>query len=747
MRACRYMQTMVLLWSFGSTLHAQEGAGQAEMSFQQYYLAIGAERIANISGVGLSFSQFVPDVGLVSGSILPATSNSHFRTGDSFLKLKGLPWRGQHWTFTAGDFRLAGTVLPSPFTNVSFSEIAARGGALEATHGTRTFGFFFGQETISNTPRVVLRQQVPQILLGAYWKQSIGTRLLFGARLMHFSNDLQALRQQTNFLSATPLTQATSLSLTSLYSVAGPLKMYGEASWSMAAQEGANHSTRSAPLSVLTGPVLDTRLFTFRANYTFQNASYFPLLGYYLGDREGPFAEVKYRPFEGTELYGSASEYENNIAKDPTLATFRNSSESAGFSTQLPGRITVNAQITKLDLSTRANAASLWIKSADQQKSVTVARSFSHHNVRLTGRDFTDVSPLNSQRQRSAEIEDNFHVRRLTLGGGLRVQRLSAAQSRTSLFYRGSAQFQMRRLSAYANFETGNDLQNRTLLATNTVSTTVIGASATAGKSWEFQAEAYRNNLLTELNPQSIFVLQGQGVFIPGTLAALNQWSIYFRLSKRFQWGTTGDIVDLAQYAARRTTLNGVVEGFVMERLASGNQPAEGVTVSIDEALTAVTDADGHFRFPQVAEGRHKVGLALHELPAEFDVGKTIESSLVVLAGKPTRADLDVVRLGTIRGAIKALKKTELEGIVVRMQPGERYTTPDADGSFYFYNVPAGSYTLTLDEKTFPEFATVTGPKSVTVSLGASSEATQVPAFLLDIQKPEKPVRNVLEKK
>ena len=72
------------------------------------------------------------------------------------------------------------------------------------------------------------------------------------------------------------------------------------------------------------------------------------------------------------------------------------------------------------------------------------------------------------------------------------------------------------RFSAYGNFETGNDLENKTLFATNTVSTTLLGASMTMGKNWEFQFEAYRNSLVTELNPQSIFVLQGQGVFIPG---------------------------------------------------------------------------------------------------------------------------------------------------------------------------------------------------------------------------------------
>jgi hypothetical protein len=132
------------------------------------------------------------------------------------------------------------------------------------------------------------------------------------------------------------------------------------------------------------------------------------------------------------------------------------------------------------------------------------------------GRDYTQTSALGSQRQRSGEIDDNFHIWRLTLGAGVGLQRLLATDSRTSMLYRGSAQLSVRRLSVYGSFETGNDLRNKTLFSTNATTTTVAGASMTLGKNWEIQAEGYRNNLVTDLNPQSIFVLQGQGVSIPG---------------------------------------------------------------------------------------------------------------------------------------------------------------------------------------------------------------------------------------
>ena len=48
----------------------------------------------------------------------------------------------------------------------------------------------------------------------------------------------------------------------------------------------------------------------------------------------------------------------------------------------------------------------------------------------------------------------------------------------------------MKRYWADANVESGNDMQNRTLFATNAISTTVLGASVSLGKDWDLQGEA-----------------------------------------------------------------------------------------------------------------------------------------------------------------------------------------------------------------------------------------------------------------
>src|SRR4029079_17406025 len=133
-------------------------------------------------------------------------------------------------------------------------------------------------------------------------------------------------------------------------------------------------------MSTSVGPIFETQVFTLRANYIFQSASYFPLLGYYLGDRAGPFGEVKFHPVQRLEIYASASNYENNLAKDPTLPTFRNSVETAGASVQLPAKRSLNGQLTLLYLSTRTGAESPWAKARNQQETLTVSRRFGRHN-------------------------------------------------------------------------------------------------------------------------------------------------------------------------------------------------------------------------------------------------------------------------------------------------------------------------------------------------------------------------------
>jgi hypothetical protein len=87
-----------------------------------------------------------------------------------------------------------------------------------------------------------------------------------------------------------------------------------------------------------------------------------------------------------------------------------------------------------------------------------------------------------------------------------------------------------------------------------------------------------------------------------------------------------------------------------------------------------------------------------------------------------------------------------LAGIVIRLEPGGRYTTTEQDGSFAFYNLPDGGYTASIVKATLPTESQARGSSAATVTMRTGSRTSSV---LLEIEpKPvlEKPVRQVLEK-
>jgi hypothetical protein len=82
----------------------------------------------------------------------------------------------------------------------------------------------------------------------------------------------------------------------------------------------------------------------------------------------------------------------------------------------------------------------------------------------------TAASP---QLQRSWEAGDSFQTKHFSLGGALRYQQILGTGQKDSLFFRGLAQANLGRFSAYGNVEVGNDLQNQTLFSTSAYRTSV----------------------------------------------------------------------------------------------------------------------------------------------------------------------------------------------------------------------------------------------------------------------------------
>ncbi|MGI8989686.1 MAG: hypothetical protein ACR2I2_08890 [Bryobacteraceae bacterium] len=731
---------LVLLAASAAPLRA-EGGGQAEVALQGAYLGGDSSRLTDITGVAAKFQTFFPGLGVLTGNLETYGGEGRFRAGDNYIDLNGATWYGLRWRLTGGDFRVNTSLLPFPFTNIFLPELAGEGVKIEASSATRRYTLFYGIETLMAGPRVPFRIRVPQKVLGASVVDRIGEKLEVGARFIDLSSNPNS---SSNYLFAPgqEFRSAATLSGTVLYKASANLELYGEASAAATSGSTVFPGARK-PLSFTVGPVWKSRKLTIKANYIHQTASYLPVAGYFLGDRAGPYVEAQYKPVEAIQLFGSASEYRNNIANSEDLPTFLSKSTSAGASVSLPFRFSASGQLSTIDFSARQPDGES-STSLNRQIVATLGRPIRNHSLHFSYRDLTTVSDGRNERQRSAEIEDVAQFKRFSLGAAVREQRLAAEQSKTTLFVRGSAQVRFGRFSAYAYIEHGDDLANRTVFLTNTFNTTVVGGAMRLSKTWNLQAEASQSRLATELNAENIFLLQNQGAVVTNAVAGVNQWTAYFRLGKSFRWGRGLPASDLDRYTAEQIPIIGTVEGTVVEKRLAGAVAVKGIPVILDDGRVVATNESGLFRFSRVPEGQHTVAIAINQLPAEYDPGANPETPIDVKARRVSNAELSVTPLVSFSGKISGPDGVALNGVILRLLPTARYTTPSAEGRFAFYNLREGEYDLTIEPKSLPEFATV-DRTTAQVSLRGGIQAAE-PIFILTVNKPQKPIHRSVEK-
>jgi hypothetical protein len=665
-----------------------EAAGQAELAFQGYYLAGSGQPLLQTSGAALSFREFVHGLGLIDANAEGYGSDG-FRAGTTFIALEQVPLWGWHWDFVGGDFRFSSNVVENPFLNIYTPEIAGRGVRIAVKRKDRAYQFFAGAETVLVGPRIPFLVILPQKMMGATLQQKLGKRWEFGLRYVHLTTEPSALTSYSNyFLPGRQFQSSNSLTFQSSYSFTNRLKLYSEATYGTASTFTPSPVAQQ-PFSVLVGPSWQRAKFGIRANYVRQSATYLPLLGYFVGDRKGPYAEGYYRPARWVDIYGSASAYSNNLEGNPAVPTFHSSGYTTGATFVLPWKFNAGASLSSLQLTERDPSRPGRFASDNRQLNFNLGRPIGRHNLRFSLIDMKLNSNLLPQTQRFGELGDTFIWKWLVLGGAVRLQNSHTTENGNTLFFRGSLQANLKRISAYGYWEEGNDLVNRSVFSTNAYSSTVVGLSTPLIKGWSLQLEAFRNNLNTALNPENIFLFGNSGLGLNTALAAFNQRSAYFRVSKQFHWGREMPAFgrSLEQYTAAHAPLVGSVQGLVSEQSLAGPRPAANVTISLDHYLTAVTDASGRYEFVHVAEGPHEVGLDLEQVPADYEPGPAPSAMVSVQPQAIARADFTVVRLAYFKGRIVAPVGTPLEGIVIRLAGTNRYTTPDLNGYFAFYNL------------------------------------------------------------
>ena len=161
--------------------------------------------------------------------------------------------------------------------------------------------------------------------------------------------------------------------------------------------------------------------------------------------------------------------------------------------------------------------------------------------------------------------------------------------------------------------------------------------------------------------------------------------------------------------------LVGTVQGRVMENSLAGARPSANVAVSLDGGRSVLTDLSGSYSFKDVPEGPHTIGLNLEQLPTHYEPGPNASERIVVSPRSLVRSDFSVVPLVQLAGRVAAPKGISLDNLVIRIAGSDRYTTPNQNGGFSFYNLKEGQYEVAIDPRTIPEGFLVSGPASLSV--------------------------------
>lgn len=765
-RCSPFILVLLIAMCHGQEIRAQESAGQADVATQAYYLGGSGQQPIQIGGMAVNSTQFIEGLGLMTANV-EGYGGQGLRTGNLFMGLQGTPLMGWHWDFMGGDFHFTSNLVANPFSNVYTPEIAARGVHIVMRRTNRTYQFFVGEDTVLAGPRIPFRFMLPQRVMGATMQQKVGARWAFGVRFLDLSTSPSALtKDSTYFFPGRSYQSANSLTFQSTYELTEHIKFYAETGYGVATSfspaqlallpsataeatvpsPAAALPVRQQPVSLLVGPSWETAKFTIRANYVQQSTTYMPLLGYFAGDRKGEYVEGHYRPLGWAELYGFTSAYSNNLENNPNVPSFRSSGYTTGSSFTLPWKLSAGASLTALSLTESQPSQPVTLPSNNRQINLNLSRPIRRHNLRFSLIDMKLNTNSQAQAQRFEEVEDTFTWKHLVLGAATRLQNSQSTDSRNTVFYRGSIQANVKRISVYAYMEKGNDLLNKSIFSTNSVSSTVAGISTPLVKGWTLQFEAFQNQLLTALNPENIFLFGNSDQGLNSQLAGFNQRSVYLKVSRHFQWGkplAQGGTME--QYAASHAPLVGSVQGLVIEAALAGPQPAPNVTIILDHSRTALSDATGRYAFADVPEGTHEVALNMEELPADYEPGPAQIEHVSVAPRAIARTDFNVVRLANLAGKIVAPKDVQIEDVVVRVVGTKLYTTPYGDGTFSFYNLREGKYEVEIDVATLPEGYVLASPARVAV--GASS-ITPPPPIGFEIKlKPAvvKPVREMLK--
>lgn len=715
----------------------QESKGTATVAAQGYYAPGGFEAVKATTGLAAEFRYILPAGMLLEGKAENYAA-SGFRLTENYLTLRGLAAGAWRLEFNAGDFSVPGRQLDFFLPQIYTPLFRLRGARVQGLRGRLGWSGYAGAVTYMEGPRLPFSVLSPQMRSGGgvSWKAS---------ETLEFAGQFDVVTTQPDSGSDRPYllqpgrryARATQATAMASWKPGKHVRIFGETA--LTAGRPLDETTvEPSPLNAMAAAEYDNGRVSGRASYVRQTAGYTPVAGYYTGDRGSGFVEGRIRPWRRVDFYASTGSQTNNFERNPAVWAFRSKSGNAGVSIDAPGAVNVSAQVSRMGLDSDSPAGER-SRNTNRQLMLMASKSYGSHSTRFSYRHFDMRYAGTVSQQGSIEGEQSVRLGRWTTSAAVRYGTSRAGERRESVFVRGMVQGHFGPATIHAFSEVGRDLANETLFATNQIQTTVAGFSMPLARGWNVQGEVLKSRIATALNPQSAFVLASNGVPVSLALGGLDRLNIFVRVTRTLSWGGPSPVPSAATTLAGVTPVSGTIEGIVTE---AGQGAVEGIPIVLDGYRRTFTDAHGRYRFPDVLQGNHRIELSPRELPAEYDPASGGETEMYVRSARTERRDFQLVRLVSLYGQVLAPPNSKLDEIVLRIPGARRITTADEDGRFAFHNLPAGAYTVVLDESTIADGRRLSGPASASATVKAGGEMAEV-IFGLEAVVKTKRVRQV----
>ena len=709
----------------------------ADLSFQSYITNLNGQSGRASAGLALSFRDFLPGVGLLSGNLAGGSSEGSGLPGRNYLKLEGAQWLNRRVDVTVGDFEMPSSPIENYVPGISLPDFMATGISAFVRDGNHDYGVFAGEGYLLQGPRISFRIPTGQKIVGASGKWRLGPQFMVGARLTNLFLDRAGSDKSLSGL-VDPVSrsfrESSNLTLQARWLARENLEVFGETALTHSEKSSIAGNVPLRPLSFEGGVNWKGTTQTARVVFLDQAADYLPLAGFYLGGRKGAIADYRIHPFASVDLFAGGAHLETATALTSAVSKQSTTSYSAGASMTLPGKVSLTSSYSSIDVFAISVSGKRTKSVTNSVATVGLARPFGRQTYRLSFTDL-DVTTLGGQqKQRSTDFEDDVRFRWGSLGGTLRWQNQFAATLSNNLAFRAYCNLTFRRFNVFGSVEKGSDLVSRSLFTRSALSTSSLGVRGKLGRQVELYVDAFRTRLLLNINPESAFALANQGT-LPSFLFLNDHWTLYSRVTKHFSWKGGDSSGDLASYTAKQLPITGSIEGIVsVVHGTEARTAAPGVPVMVDHDRTEYTDSSGHFRFTGIPEGHHTVELDTRGLPVEYDVQGSPANVAEVKPSRLSRLDFEVCRLGQLEGTVRTDTGKPLALVPVRLEPGGFSTTTGMDGKFLFENLKEGDYTVSSHGTQLVARVAEVGQQAVAFSITEETKQKPVRKITLELQ-------------